>query len=283
MTKLIEMTHHKYISETQPSSYKGQWNDYNCNDAAEPDQPWNYICKMAAIVPTTTTSPSMDSTIETILIASAGVFLLLLVSCTVVVCLRLARRQKVGQSTENGSIQLSEMCACFETRKLLYAIYFSNNWNVDSDRVQIDWTAELGSGSSGAFVYRGVLNGDAPLLNIIKSRNNIIRNMDTLHDCPVAIKVLPSTATHAMRQDFLEEINLLKVICSHRNSRKTLFQSLDDHHHIAGIIASVLNDPQVCLLMEYCKHGDLLHFIRDYQNEFIDVCFTVFIFIENFK
>jgi hypothetical protein len=84
-------------------------------------------------------------------------------------------------------------------------------YNIPRECVSVDWKLKLGSGASGAHVYKGQFVGDAPILNVLKAHHSILTNIRQRSDCAVAVKVLPETATHSQRRQFLSEINLLKV------------------------------------------------------------------------
>lgn len=47
-------------------------------------------------------------------------------------------------------------------------------------------------------------------------------------------------------------------------------QEIGKHAHIAAFIACVTEHPQVCLIIEYCANGDLLHYLRNNRPTIID-------------
>ncbi len=50
-------------------------------------------------------------------------------------------------------------------------------------------------------------------------------------------------------------------------------QQLDNHAHIIPLIACVINFPEMCLVTEYCKNGDLLRYICEHKHIIANVRF----------
>ena len=53
---------------------------------------------------------------------------------------------------------------------------------------------------------------------------------------------------YQLEDDFLQEINLMKRIGRHK--------------HIVSMLACITRSQPLCLIVEYCCHGDLLNYIR---------------------
>ena len=55
-----------------------------------------------------------------------------------------------------------------------------------------------------------------------------------------------SKGKHQLEDEFLEEINLMKRVGQHR--------------HIVSMVACITKSQPLCLIVEYCCHGDLLNY-----------------------
>ncbi|CAJ0572704.1 unnamed protein product, partial [Mesorhabditis spiculigera] len=116
-------------------------------------------------------------------------------------------------------------------------------WEMPRSNLIIDYENKLGS---GAFcnVFKGRIVGEAPVVTLQPSlRTNGFR------DCEVAVKMLPSFADDIARSDFMQEINFMK--------------SLRYHQHLVSMLGFVSDRRSPMLVVEFCGHGDLLHYIRE--------------------
>uniref|UniRef100_A0A914DJM3 Protein kinase domain-containing protein n=1 Tax=Acrobeloides nanus TaxID=290746 RepID=A0A914DJM3_9BILA len=123
-----------------------------------------------------------------------------------------------------------------------YSHFRDKNWLIPPHKLQIDYSAKLGSGAF-CLVYKGTLSGKAPICRI-QSKLSDSRNY---RDCQVAVKMLPPIADPSSSEDFLQEVNLMKTIVYHPHLLRML---------------GVCEKPGLCLILEFCKNGDLLNFIR---------------------
>ncbi|CAI4226226.1 unnamed protein product [Auanema sp. JU1783] len=120
-------------------------------------------------------------------------------------------------------------------------------WELPRTSLIIDYEHKLGS---GAFcnVFFGKIIGEAPVAQVFPGVRTV-----ALHDCEVAVKMLPSFADEIARSDFMQEINFMK--------------SLAYHPHLVSMLGYVADTRSPLLLVEYCERGDLLHYIRERRAE----------------
>ena len=62
-----------------------------------------------------------------------------------------------------------------------------------------------------------------------------------------------SPAANVEREDFLEEIRLMKRI--------------GQHPHIVSLLGCITTSEPLCLIVEYCMHGDLLNYLRKKRSQ----------------
>ncbi|KAK0405918.1 hypothetical protein QR680_018261 [Steinernema hermaphroditum] len=120
----------------------------------------------------------------------------------------------------------------------------NKDWLIAAPNLFIDFSKKLGSGAF-SHVYYGKLVGRAPICDI---HSKIAESM-AYTNCEVAVKVLPQFADAMAKSDFLQEVNLMKALVQHTHLLRML-----------GVCQKPETD--VCLVLEFCKNGDLLRFVR---------------------
>ncbi|XP_078362094.1 uncharacterized protein LOC144646399 isoform X1 [Oculina patagonica] len=118
-----------------------------------------------------------------------------------------------------------------------------DKWEVKGDDVTI--CEELGHGAFGK-VCKGIMKvpscmrgGSFPQITLKKKTKSTIT---------VAVKMLQENATPDQKKDFLDEINLMKAIGSHKN--------------IVSLIGCCIKSSLNFLIVEFASHGDLLSYLR---------------------
>ncbi|CAJ0954285.1 unnamed protein product, partial [Mesorhabditis belari] len=104
----------------------------------------------------------------------------------------------------------------------------------------------LGNGAF-ACVFRGTLKGKIPLFKVYASLQLVLEHT-TGETSEVAVKKLPAHANHEGRVDFFHEMSFMK--------------RLGYHPHVISMLGCVSNPIDPLIVVEYCKHGDLLRFLR---------------------
>ncbi|KAL9980672.1 hypothetical protein ACROYT_G009285 [Oculina patagonica] len=116
--------------------------------------------------------------------------------------------------------------------KLLRKSQRSNKWEMKRDDVTV--CEELGHGAFGK-VFKGIMK--------VPSSKKEAKSTIT-----VAVKMLQENATPDQKKDFLDEINLMKVVGSHKN--------------IVSLIGCCIKSSPNFLIVEFASHGDLLCYLR---------------------
>ncbi|XP_068670007.1 uncharacterized protein [Montipora foliosa] len=116
-------------------------------------------------------------------------------------------------------------------------------WEVCPD--QVDFKEEIGSGAFGK-VLRGIYRESPGIEVFCKSRTPIA---DFKEGKTVAVKVLGDNEDQDARNQFLEEIELMKAIGSHKN--------------VVSMLGCCVNSEPIFLLLEYLPYGDLQHWLRN--------------------
>uniref|UniRef100_A0A914V9J9 receptor protein-tyrosine kinase n=1 Tax=Plectus sambesii TaxID=2011161 RepID=A0A914V9J9_9BILA len=119
-------------------------------------------------------------------------------------------------------------------------------WELERRNLIIHQDKKLGSGAFGA-VYLGRIIGKAAGHKDANSTLGV--NLMRAENCDVAVKMLPEYADDMSKSEFLKEITLMK--------------SLGYHERMVNMLACVTDSEPLCLVVEYCSSGDLLHFLRD--------------------
>uniref|UniRef100_A0A5S6QVB4 receptor protein-tyrosine kinase n=1 Tax=Trichuris muris TaxID=70415 RepID=A0A5S6QVB4_TRIMR len=121
-----------------------------------------------------------------------------------------------------------------------------DHWEISRSKLDIFLDQKLGSGAFGA-VYKGKMNGR--LVSNKLSNSVFAANWTKTEDCEIAVKMLPEYADETAKSDFCKEINLMK--------------QLGYHEKLVNMLACITADEPLCLIVEYCSDGDLLHYLRD--------------------
>ncbi|XP_068752084.1 proto-oncogene tyrosine-protein kinase receptor Ret-like [Montipora capricornis] len=116
-------------------------------------------------------------------------------------------------------------------------------WEVCPD--QVDFKEEIGRGAFGK-VLRGIYRESPGIEVFCKSRTPIV---DFKEGKTVAVKVLGDNEDQDARNQFLEEIELMKAIGSHKN--------------VVSMLGCCVNSEPIFLLLEYLPYGDLQHWLRN--------------------
>ncbi|PFX14744.1 Vascular endothelial growth factor receptor 2 [Stylophora pistillata] len=123
-----------------------------------------------------------------------------------------------------------------------------DQWEVDPDRVNLE--EEIDEGAFGK-VFKGILKGPCtPSLNSTFKASRTIKG-DNL--CTVAVKMLHDMGDSDQRRDFLDEIQLMKDVGSHRN--------------IVNMVGCCTMQEPMFLLLEYVPCGSLLKYLRKHRGK----------------
>ncbi|CAI4231314.1 unnamed protein product [Auanema sp. JU1783] len=122
-----------------------------------------------------------------------------------------------------------------------------DDWEIDRALLITDEDRKLGSGAFGS-VFAGRLLGTPPGYTHALS-SALVRNMMVTENQEVAVKRLPEYSDDKSREDFIREIELMK--------------RLGYHERLANLVGCIAKSEPLCLVMEYCSDGDLLHFLSD--------------------
>jgi serine/threonine protein kinase len=131
-------------------------------------------------------------------------------------------------------------------------------WEILPENVLINYENKLGSGAFGD-VYSAKLIGDTGIKRVYPN----VLMLVNFHDCKVAVKTLPAYADDLCKSEFHQEINFMK--------------SLECHPHLVCLLGYVTNAVKPLLVLEFCANGDLLHFIRERKERYIQVDFLYFV------
>ncbi|CAH3167662.1 unnamed protein product, partial [Porites lobata] len=124
-----------------------------------------------------------------------------------------------------------------------------DHWEVDGDLVSLE--EELGKGAFGK-VYKGTIKQATTVsrrLSVMPPVSPLWKSA-TKQAMPftVAVKMLHGMADSDQRREFLEEIQLMKAVGSHKN--------------IVNMVGCCTVEEPMFLLVEYVPYGDLLHYLR---------------------
>ncbi|XP_073246813.1 platelet-derived growth factor receptor beta-like [Porites lutea] len=119
---------------------------------------------------------------------------------------------------------------------------------------------ELGRGAFGK-VHKGVMKEatNANIYSDTSEKNPNVHSKDSLQTLKdnegriVAVKVLLENAGEEEKRQFLQEIDLMKDVGSHRN--------------ILSILGFWIRSEPIMLIMEYVPHGDLLQWLRNKRQQ----------------
>ncbi|KAJ7385283.1 hypothetical protein OS493_016354 [Desmophyllum pertusum] len=118
-------------------------------------------------------------------------------------------------------------------------------WRWEVLREQVVFKEEIGRGAFGK-VLKGIYKESPGIDVFYEPRTQIV---DFKAGLTVAIKVLGDNTDEEARNQFLEEIELMKVIGSHRN--------------IVSMLGCCVKSDPIFLLLEYVPYGDLQHWLRN--------------------
>ncbi|GMS85112.1 hypothetical protein PENTCL1PPCAC_7287, partial [Pristionchus entomophagus] len=117
-------------------------------------------------------------------------------------------------------------------------------WEIGPGNLLILEKKVLGHGAF-ATVCKGVISGRIPLLDVYPTLSLNCKHGDEIE---VAVKRMPNHADEYARSDFEKEIEFMKTLGYHR--------------HIISLFGAITTSIEPILVVEYCKHGDLLRFLR---------------------
>ncbi|TKR81878.1 hypothetical protein L596_015679 [Steinernema carpocapsae] len=140
-----------------------------------------------------------------------------------------------------------------------YIHFEYKDWMIPPQNLFVDFSHKLGAGAF-SYVYYGRLTGKAPICYL----HHKIVDQVAYTNCEVAIKVLPQFIDGVGKSDFLQEVNLMKALVQHT--------------HIVRMLG-VCQKPEadICLVLEFCKNGDLLNFVKKHRDLYLQG------YTENFK
>lgn len=124
-----------------------------------------------------------------------------------------------------------------------------DHWEVDSDLVSLE--EEQGEGAFGK-VYKGTIKQATTISRRLSVMPPVspLRKSAITQAMPftVAVKMLHGMADSDQRREFLEEIQLMKALGSHKN--------------IVNMVGCCTLEEPMFLLVEFVPYGDLLHYLR---------------------
>uniref|UniRef100_A0AC34QZU9 Protein kinase domain-containing protein n=1 Tax=Panagrolaimus sp. JU765 TaxID=591449 RepID=A0AC34QZU9_9BILA len=118
-------------------------------------------------------------------------------------------------------------------------------WELTWDRLLVK-SDKLGSGAFGQ-VLRGKIIGKPPCVDHFYV-NLQQRNVTQMENADVAIKMLPKYADDAAKKEFMNEIELMKLIGYHEN--------------IVNMLGCVTVGHPLCLVLEFCPFRDLHQYVK---------------------
>ncbi|KAL9980660.1 hypothetical protein ACROYT_G009272 [Oculina patagonica] len=177
-----------------------------------------------AALPTTASNPSNRlSTLTIVVISVCGGVIAVLIGLAGSCYIWKKRRNRVLRIKNSNKVQEK-----------------NDKWEVKSDDVTI--CEELGQGAFGK-VCKGIMK----VSSLEKKASSKIT---------VAVKMLQENATPEQKNDFFDEINLMKAVGSHKN--------------IVSLIGCCIESSPNFLIVEYASKGDLLFYLRDKRKKVKD-------------
>ena len=119
---------------------------------------------------------------------------------------------------------------------------------MSKQNVVVRFEEKLGSGAFGE-VYTGKIIGNAAIRQVYPD----MLCLKAFNNCEVAVKIVPPFANDETRLEFQNEIDFMK--------------GLRYHPHLVCMLGYVYDSSSPWLLLELCKNGDLLHFVRARKNQ----------------
>uniref|UniRef100_A0A915LBS7 receptor protein-tyrosine kinase n=1 Tax=Romanomermis culicivorax TaxID=13658 RepID=A0A915LBS7_ROMCU len=131
-------------------------------------------------------------------------------------------------------------------------------WEIDRTKLIINEDQKLGAGAFGS-VYRGLLISSRKTNCVYPKNENQDGdnngNFDATNE--VAVKMLPEYADDFSKSEFRKEINLMK--------------NLGHNERLVNMLGCVTKLEPLCLIVEYCSEGDLLHYLREKRSYMIQL------------
>ncbi|WKX88720.1 hypothetical protein Q1695_008385 [Nippostrongylus brasiliensis] len=135
--------------------------------------------------------------------------------------------------------------------KALSEKYKKDQWEVPLEDIIIDENHILGNGAF-AVVHKATVKGKVPLMKV-NPHLNLVNDFDRSEGSyEAAVKRLPRHAVEQNKIDFFHEISFMK--------------NLGYHAHVISMLGCVSCTISPIIIVEYCEHGDLLHFVRKQRN-----------------
>ncbi|KAL5497198.1 hypothetical protein EMCRGX_G013624 [Ephydatia muelleri] len=198
---------------------------------------------------TVTAAPAVnggDSLIILIAAVVPSVAVLLLAICIVAAILCVIRSKNKVILGEQTNLGLTEGKTLHDL--LNEKISLADDWEIDANDVVVFVDQKLGEGAFGE-VYKGTVSGSC-----LTKNPQLLSEVKKLACVPVAIKVLKATAQGKEKQDFMNEIEMMKRITS-------------GNPHIVNMIGCVTRSEPVCLMCELVTYGSLLSYLRTHQKK----------------
>lgn len=147
-------------------------------------------------------------------------------------------------------------------------IRYDHRWEISLENIDFDQTLLLGQGAFGK-VYKAIAYGldqrytsYAYNTMMMINKNNEMNTENDENDCGtiVAVKMLKNSATMEQLKALSIELKIMNYIGHHINIVNLL-----------GACTSRLIKGELYVLMEYCCHGNLQHFLQTNRDIFIDI------------
>ena len=74
--------------------------------------------------------------------------------------------------------------------------------------------------------------------------------------------MLPEYADDLSKSEFLREIGLMKTLGYHERLESHIYFKIGGIYRLVNMLACITDSEPLCLIVEYCSDGDLLHYLR---------------------
>lgn len=192
---------------------------------------------------------TVQSDLAPLVLTLVGLALLIIVAIMLIGWFKI--RQKKFKAKRIDELGLDQRTGDEDSRYVMAPRRF-DHWEISRKRLIVHEDQKLGSGAFGS-VFKGQVSGK--LLTHINSDSAFAQNWMKSENCEVAVKMLPEYADDGSKSEFLKEINLMKQI--------------GFHDRIVNMLGCITADEPICLIVEYCSDGDLLHYLRERRNYMI--------------